>query len=468
MIMATFRSEVDPEMQLQLHGCGGNVQITGQDGTVIEISGAQEFERYIQPNGSTLAIHGYPSDVQITLPRRASVELHGIGNNVEVRGVAEVGAQSLAKLEAHGVGGSVRAAQVTEIALDSIGGDAKIEAGSQSVALGRIGGNVLVSQADRVSLRTAGGDAVFQEVGQVLRIGQIGGNLQISWRNAEHLLGEGKVSGWIGGSAELSLPEGAALTLSAILGGGMQGSGNEWNLRSGPGRRQLIFGEGGGQLSLIVGGQLNVRGGPQPQQQEGFGGFPWGADWDDFRGTMDGFGQEMRGLGRDIARDVRVAGREARRGVQEDFGPRGARGPRGPRMHMRFNDHEFNFDPEQIERIKREARAAAASGIARAQEAVEQALQQWQQGGRPQRPGAPPRPPAPPRPRGPESSYTGQTVRIDREPDTAAPSAPAADAAPPQARNLDEERLAILRMVHEGRLAPDEAEMLLRGLEDRS
>ena len=43
--MATFRSEVDPEMLLQLHGCGGNVQITGQEGSVIEITGAQEIER---------------------------------------------------------------------------------------------------------------------------------------------------------------------------------------------------------------------------------------------------------------------------------------------------------------------------------------------------------------------------------------------------------------------------------------
>ena len=38
-------------------------------------------------------------------------------------------------------------------------------------------------------------------------------------------------------------------------------------------------------------------------------------------------------------------------------------------------------------------------------------------------------------------------------------------AQPGQERDLDAERLAILRMVHEGRIAPDEADVLLRGLE---
>lgn len=482
--MATFRSEVDPHMLLQLHGCGGNVHIVGQEGSVIEISGAQELESYVQPEGNTLSIHNYPSDLQVTLPAQAAVELHGIGNNVEVRGVAEVGAQALASLTAHSVGGSLRAAQVAQVMAESVGADATIEAGSQSVMLGRVGGNVRVVQANQVSLRMTGGDAVLDSVGQVLKLGQIGGNLKLSWRNAEQLLGEDKVRGGVGGSAQLDLPEGAALKLTAIVGGGLHGSGTEWQLQHGPGRRQLIFGEGGGQLSLAVGGELRVHGGTAPQQPQA--GFPWSADWEDLRGTMDGFGQEMRGMGReleelgrnlarelsgmgrDIAREVRVAGREARRGVQEDFGP-GSR--RGPRVRVRLNEREFDFDPEQIERLKREARAAAASGIARAQEAVEQALQQWQQGSRPPRQGEPPRRPTPPQPPfGGRSSYTGQTVRIDRETDDAAAAAndaaPATEAAP-AAPNLDAERLAILRMVHEGRLAPDEAEMLLRGLDER-
>jgi hypothetical protein len=178
--------------------------------------------------------------------------------------------------------------------------------------------------------------------------------------------------------------------------------------------------------------------------------------------------KDLSGLGRDIAREVRVAGRETMRGMKSDFGPRGW----GQRPRVRLNEHEFQLDPEQVERIKREARAAAASGVARAQEAVERALHQWQQGGVPRRPNAP-RSPAPPQPPTPPAEppvgqvYTGQTIRMDVQPQAGVSETATDSTSSERGNDLDAERLAILRMVHEGRLGPDEAEMLLRGLEDR-
>ena len=57
--------------------------------------------------------------------------------------------------------------------------------------------------------------------------------------------------------------------------------------------------------------------------------------------------------------------------------------------------------------------------------------------------------------------FTGQTVRIERE--------PAASEAPPRSEEeVRVEKLAILRMVSEGRLGVDEAEVMLRALEPRS
>ena len=70
-------------------------------------------------------------------------------------------------------------------------------------------------------------------------------------------------------------------------------------------------------------------------------------------------------------------------------------------------------------------------------------------------------------PRPPQPPYTGQTVRIDREPDQAQQAQQTETTSSTQSADRDAQRLAILRMVHEGRLAPDEAEMLLRGLESR-
>jgi hypothetical protein len=484
--MATFRAEVHPEIQLRVLGCGGDVQITGHDSSTLSIEGDTSLESYVRQEGDTVTITGYPSSLQIELSRQASVELSGISGDVEVRAVTDLGARTMTKLRAHGLGGNVEIADVAEIELEAVGGDAEIEHTGEgtpesgaTVKIGHVGGNLTINRAAYLSVRAVGGDAEIGEIDRMGSLGHIGGNLQLA------LLGsiEGKVRSVVGGNAEVRLPEAPDLSLVAVVGGNFNGAGGDWNIRRGPGRHRLVFGEGRSQFHVMVGGNLEMAGGTAPQQATGFAGYhaEGSADWQDMRGTMEGFGEEMRefareleamgnnlardlsNLGRDIAREVRVAGRETIRDVVRGYKPgrmpgfgRG-RGPQG----------DFGFAPEQIERIKREARAAAAGGIARAQEAVEQALQQWQQG-RPGHP-TPPRAPVPPRgpvapPRPPSASYTGQTVRIEHEPQ----HTESEQSTPQQSTNRDAERLAILRMVHEGRLAPDEAEMLLRGLDERA
>lgn len=493
--MATFRSEVDPTMLLRLYGIGGDVHITGADVTTIEINGDADLDQYVRPEGKTLTINGYPTSLRVTVPQRASVELRGIGSDVDVRAVADVGAHALAKLTAHGVGGDVRAAQVTEIDLEAIGGDALIEAGCETATIGRIGGDLRVAQARRLSLKAVGGNAQLDAISTLQSIGHIGGDLQLSWGSAASTEataeagstegGSTEVRGTIGGSATLRLPQQPNLAVAVITGGGIVGDGEGWNARHGAGRHRLVFGNGQVELNLTVGSKLRIEGGTQPEYSGTFSNFPWSAgDWGRSWGDMAGFGEEMRGmgreleelgrklaqdlsgLGRDIAREVRVAARDARReGAAEWNFERGRR----PHVRVRLNEREYTFDPEQIERIKREARAAAAGGIGKAQEAVERALQQLQQNlnqpGRTTTESGRQR-----------SGYTGQTVRIDRESSDAAtatsPTAATTEAAPAQTtaapRDIDAERLAILRMVHEGRLAPDEAEMLLRGLDKQS
>ncbi|MBV9789610.1 MAG: hypothetical protein JOZ51_15595 [Chloroflexi bacterium] len=498
--MATFHLEVQPDMQLRVFGGGGDVRVTGHDHATIEVEtdGDESLERYLRQEGNTITILGYPSDLRITLPHQASVELNGIGGDVEVRAVGgDLGARAMAKLSAHGIGGDVRVADVAQIDLESIGGDATIEHNgdttdaNQHVKAGRVGGDFTIRRAAQLSLHVVGGDANLGQVERLESLGHIGGDLNLTLGNLE-----GNIRTIVGGDVKLDLSDAAQLTLVATVGGDVNAAGEEWNLRRGAGRHRLVFGEGGSELQLMIGGDLRVRGGSAPQQATGFAGHhgEGSADWQDFRGTMEDFGQDMRGfgkdleemgrtlardlsnLGRDIAREVRIAGRESLRDAA-----RGYRAGRGGPGRGYGQQGDFGFDPEQIERIKREARAAAVGGIARAQEAVEQALQQWQQGGRgpggrqvppqPRGPVPPARGPVPPRP--PQPPFTGQTVRIEREheeqaqqPEQAQPAEQQASASQPA--NRDAERLAILRMVHEGRLAPDEAEMLLRGLDGRS
>lgn len=457
-----FRGEVAPEMQLVLHGTGSSVEIQGHDEPAIELSGDTEIEPYVRIENDRVTLVGYPQDLRIVLPRRASVELHGVGGDVQVRSVGTVEADTLARLVAHGVGGDVHAVQVAELELAAVGGDVKIEGHSRLVKVGHVGGNLDLERATHAQIGTIGGNAELDAIDRLSGLGHVGGNLDLTWNgNAE-----GDLRGVVGGNARIKVTGTSNLTLTVMVGGNIEGHGEGYDFSGQAGRHQLVFGTGQSQWRLTVGGNLQVEGGSNVK-------YSGARDWGNMHGPWEGFGEDMRGFGRDleelgrtlardlsglgreIAREVRIAGREAMRNTHGEW----SRG-RGPKVRVRVNDRDFNFDPEQIDRIKREARAAAASGIAKAQEAVEQALRQWQQGPQAPRSPQPPRPPQPPR------GYTGQTVRIDRETNDVAASAQPAQAQPP--RDLDAERLAILRMVHEGRLAPDEAEMLLRGLENPS
>ncbi|WP_026369754.1 hypothetical protein [Kallotenue papyrolyticum] len=441
------RSEVAPGLHIRIVGCGGDVDITGSGERTLIIAGDDDLERYIREAEQIITIAGYPGDLELQLPAEASLELDGIAGDVEVRPRGEQ-TQVLTQFTAQGIGGDLSLTGVARAHLETIGGDVELHGACEEVTLGHIGGDLTADSIASFRLGAAGGDVILRQVGRLSALGNIGGDLELALTALE-----ADSSGTIGGDATLTLDPATDALITAFVGGEITGSGEGWNVRRGPGRISLRFGEGQRRLQLTVGGDLVIRGGRQAEQQSSPG--EWGG-FEDLRGLgreLEELGRtlarDLGNLGREIAREVRIAGREARREMREElhssFGRR-------PRIYGRFNEHEFVFDPEQIERIKREARAAAAAGIAKAQEAVEQALRHFPP--RPPVPGQPPRPPARP--------YTGQTVRIDR----AAEAPSSAESTPPASpADRDAQRLAILSMVHEGRLAPEEAEILLRGLE---
>jgi hypothetical protein len=148
-----------------------------------------------------------------------------------------------------------------------------------------------------------------------------------------------------------------------------------------------------------------------------------------------------------------------------------------PRMHVRFNDREWWFDPERLERIKEQARRAATEGVSEALEAVERAINKLHVPGTPPPPEQASPEQASPEQAPPESSTaataasaatapedtptaaTGPTTRLQQE-------QPAAQSqATPQQRNVEKEREAILRLVAEGRITPEEGDLLLEALE---
>ena len=155
---------------------------------------------------------------------------------------------------------------------------------------------------------------------------------------------------------------------------------------------------------------------------------------------------------------------------------------------------DWVFDPEQVERLKEQARSAANEGLVGALDAVEQALSGLHFPFSSTRPPMPPTPPTPPTapfssqvppyppvqpvsPVSPVEPVTPvQPVSPVEQPGTqdagdaqvGNPAAEARQEAVPQAHSselLDQKREAILRMIAEGRISPEEGDMLLSGLD---
>src|SRR5437660_716855 len=134
------------------------------------------------------------------------------------------------------------------------------------------------------------------------------------------------------------------------------------------------------------------------------------------------------------------------------------------RLNVRFNNREWSMDPERIDRIVEQARRAASEGVLGALDAVEQALKNLSV----TRPAPPPPPdfpgaPVPPDPPSPLSPPASLESSASAEAGNDQPILTDENAARPPV-DIEQEREAILRMIAEGRITPDEGDMLLEAL----
>ncbi len=480
-----------------IEGCRGDVRVEGGDHDLVELNGDRSLTGRVTETSGQLTIRQYNGDLRlrvglettivgqrlmgdISVEHVAVLELDRVAGDLTVEDVGafrvdDVGGDINLELRdgaAHvgRVGGDLRVSRASSLQAVTVGGDVHAELGHGPVQVDRIGGDCHVENASTVQIGGIGGDAVLTGVEQVLALGRVGGDLRLEWSGGF----AGPIATTVGGDTQLDITVDPSFVLRAKVHGSISGDGSlpmnagetreagdeaateahgskqGWDFDGG-GELVATFGDGGAQWELTVGGDLDVHGG-RVTQAEFHGEREPEFHFDDFGlgDEMRRLGREMKSMGRELARELRTA----------HTTPGGH-----PRFHMQINDKAFHFDADQIDRITREAREAAAAGVARAQEAVERALVNIVSGGRssmPPVPGRAPRAPRPPRgPAGPRpfSSFTGQTVRIERE-------APQGE---PQRTDeeIQAEKLAILRMVGEGRLPVDEAEVMLRALDGR-
>lgn len=461
--MAHMTFNLGSAARIVIDGCHGDLEIRGGDRTTVEVSGDRTLAGRVTDAGGELAIRGYNGDLVVEVGREASIAGRRISGDVEIEDIGAV--------ELESINGDLSLVNVGSCRVDEVGGDLSLELRDGDGQIGRVAGDLRVAHAHSLTVGAVGGDAELSGIGQLAGLGPIGGDLELQW---DGLLA-GPVTGSVGGDAEIELGAQASFVLRAIVGGDISGTSagvpaaesseeaqsqpdakqdsadHVWDLEAHGGELTATFGSGGEELRLTVGGDLDLDGGRVTSSSFG------GASSEDLQMGDFGLGNEMKRL----ARDLKAMGRDLARDVAREVrhSTRGASG-RPPRVHVQWNDKAFHFDADQIDRLTREAREAAADGIARAQEAVERALVNMVSSNRAWSAPAPsgPRPPTPPRaPGAPAREYTGQTVRIERE-------AQAPDRSPEE---VSAEKLAILRMVSEGRLGIDEAEVMLRALEGR-
>jgi hypothetical protein len=425
----------------------------------------------------------------------AEIEVEHIAGDMELRESdharigrvdGDVTARNIGKrLEIGAVGGDCRVEDALEaaVAIGTVGSDLRVNtaAGLQlgtvesDAAIQAVAGNLeFGSISDDLSLADVGGnikggsvgdDAVLRGMGGSIEIGSIGGDLSLEARFPADSVSRLNVAG----DTALHLPAQPSLRLRATVRGDASGPASLSN----GGRLELDYGAGAALLELQVGGDLAVRGGGSPHSSSSSSGSA--ADFADFDRSMRDFGREMGELGRELGRLGQELGRELAAAFAEGGWSRGAgiadevaenvdrrkrraeaeaakQARRAERLRVKINEREWQLDPERLERIKEQARRAAAEGLAGALETVERAIGRM-------RAGVPPAPDTASASAATASAATGATIRIDIEDQPAGAEPQPADA------DRRRERETILRLVAEGRISPEEGDMLLEALE---
>lgn len=445
-----------------------------------------------------------------------------------VGGDCNVAGKGNAEVILEHIGGDVVVNGAVLVQVSNVGNDCDIEGNASSdVRIGNVGNSVTVTGAARVQLGNVGSDCVLRDVqgdvtvaqvgsdlsltgiGGNLRVGNIGSDAQLKGMHGSILAGnigsdlflqadfppESTTRLHVGSDATVVLPDNANLRLNATAGGDISGrsivstfSGNVVS---------LVYGEGAAQLDLHVGSDLTIRSAIAPRSSSSSGASSSWESWgQDFGRQWSDFGREMERLGRDLGREINEAVSGVTSSIGADIADDFARSTRGhvhhahrraeeeirkaeekarqaservARFNIRIHDREWHMDSDRLQRIIDQARRAADEGILGALEAVEQALRNLHI----QTPPPPSAPSSPDVPSTPEGMPPTPTFDV-----TASPTSPLSaesgevstqheepqGASKPSNINPEQERMAILRMIAEGRITPEEGDLLLEAL----
>ncbi len=415
-------------------GCGALLSLIHGDMYVIDIGGTVEVRETngtvsIKDVGSSATLKGIGGNVTLTgVGKDAS--LSGINGSVTVK---DIGTSLLLE----NVDGSVQASDVgTTLTAQEIRGNVTLHDIGNNLVLTNIGGTVQVTDV--------GNSATFTRLSGTLTANDIGGNLSLL---ADLVPGRSSIS--VGGNATITIPKGANLTLTAQVGGNVTGSSMSSSSSSGSHTINVTYGTGVALLELEVGGNLVLHSDESPRSSSSASGFTYQADIPPVKDNR----------GKNISEAV-------------------------SNLNVRINEREWQLDPQRLDRLVEQAKQAATDGVQGALEAVEQALSNI----RMPAPKTAPKPPVPPKapmspmepmrpiepmkpmapmqpikPIQPMAPIQPMQSLADVE-ESKAQTQHAPEMVVPLPSDPAQERMAILRMIAEGRITPDEGDLLLEAL----
>jgi len=421
-----------------------------------------------------------------------------------VGGDCQVEDSEQAEVNVGNVGGDLEIDGAALLHVGNVGGDCGVRAVLDAIQVGNVGGDLHIDQVGgTLFVGMTGSDAQLRGMRGSVRLGGVGGDLELEGdfppQSQTHLQA--------GGDVDITLPASANLSLQGTVGGSISGTGLSFN---GHGNLvRLVYGEGNAQINVSAGGDLALHGGSQPHVNSAS--MPWGEfgremadmgeqmarEFMESFGNMDWIGQ-AQGWTDNTSRKVEERLRKVRRKAEENARKAEERArsaeaqarKTGQRVFVRVNEREWQMNPERLNNLVDRAQQAAMEGVAGAVEAVERAVSnlriplppstppppppsgqppagssQWQsQSSNPSMPPMSPIPPMPPmRPMRPMAPM-GQPLPPLPPMKFASPANPAPAAPQEAGQDLEKEREAILRMIAEGRITPEEGDMLLEGL----
>lgn len=461
--------KVDNNLKVQ----GINILRSGSVGNECKIEGNQDTDVTLESIGNNLVVKNVTrlqatsvgNDCQIQDSTQATINLGTVGNNLTVDGAAQV--------QIRNTGDNCRLRDIREgVTIGHVGNTLSLEGVGGDVVSGHIGG-----------------DARLQGIHGNINLGNVGANIYVQ----ADFPAESNTHLHVGGNARVVLPEEPNLTIRATAGGAIRGYGvtpqttNHHVL--------LQYGEGAAQLDVTAGGSVEIHSNSEPVSSSSKSD-EW---WHDFMHEMADFERSMSQMGRDLEEEIAASLGNMAFSLNEDIAQEVSRNAerqrrrvekqqrkaeeharrfseKMARMSVRINDREWRMDPERINRIIDQANKAAAEGVYGAIEAVEQAFKNIRVTPPvppvppvPPMPPMPPQSPIPPTPPTPGAQENAATRQAEAE--RAQPEVPvspvedySAEAVKPADVNPEQEREAILRMIAEGRITPDEGDMLLEAL----